>query len=227
MSVRFIDWGYSRSDLVFGPRDNATSFGSDESHRLRLTQGKVWPSEFHDMASVLTQLRAMSHYFDGTRHCLKFLEEAFAVLMEEADRWTRPLKQEELQSLSSHYRILPACLFRVDGSGMYRFVNRLFPRRQSSFAPECLLPDAPMRLYRVPSSKKLDQVLDAAITKRPYVLESNAPQMSRQIMHTLAMQQSQGMKPDERDSFVSFFERQILMLGNLCDMKRVWNHIGS
>jgi hypothetical protein len=55
-SVRIIDWGYAKSDHAFGVGDVASCMAIDMDRRVRYTRGLLFPSEFHDMASVLCEL---------------------------------------------------------------------------------------------------------------------------------------------------------------------------
>lgn len=54
--MRFIDWGFSRSDSLFGTGDIRTCLSIESEKRLSLTNKLLFPCEFHDMACVLSEL---------------------------------------------------------------------------------------------------------------------------------------------------------------------------
>lgn len=56
MTIRIIDLGYCKSDLIFGGADVATCMAIDSDRRLRQTRNVLFPSEFHDMACILNEL---------------------------------------------------------------------------------------------------------------------------------------------------------------------------
>ncbi len=55
--VRIIDWGFAKSDLVFGEGDVRTCLAIESEKRLSLTHNLLYPCEFFDVACCLYELQ--------------------------------------------------------------------------------------------------------------------------------------------------------------------------
>lgn len=63
--LRIIDWGFAKSDLVFGEGDVRTCLAIESEKRLSLTRNLLFPCEFFDVATCLYELQ------DKVRHLVR------------------------------------------------------------------------------------------------------------------------------------------------------------
>ena len=87
MFVRFIDWGFARSDRMFGEGDIRTCISIESEKRLFLTENLLFPCEFHDMACLLSELRVNSAKFGDTKRANDWLNSTWRSLCQAAQEW--------------------------------------------------------------------------------------------------------------------------------------------
>ena len=116
--VRFIDWGFARSDLLFGANDIRTCLSIESEKRLYLTRGLLFPCEFHDVACFLSELMQSTHKMGDSARVRHWLELAWKALLDKSVAWMGWQTMEEGTRAIQQTGLYPLKISTIEGTGL-------------------------------------------------------------------------------------------------------------
>jgi hypothetical protein len=124
--VRIIDWGFSRSDHVFGPGDIRTCLSIESVKRIHFGNGLLWPCECYDMACVLVDLmdRLKPRQQRARQETSEWLASAMDLLKEHA----REHMGQSLEEMHAHIQrtgLYPLKFSEITGNTLTRWLAAL------------------------------------------------------------------------------------------------------
>ena len=188
--VRFIDWGFSRSDRLFGAGDIRTCISIESEKRLYLTKKLLFPCEFHDAACFLSELRAYTKYMGDRARIDLWLDRCWETLKAHACAWMGWASMERETQAIGELGLYPFKMSVIEGSALIPWLNEVVEGVTDLPASHdkvfLHLPTKSIRTRQPTPGMSLTTVLQSVISDEPYILETDAPLVHRDLMLQLS-----------------------------------------
>jgi hypothetical protein len=193
--VRFIDWGFARSDLLFGHGDIRTCLSIESEKRLYLTRGILFPCEFHDVACFLSEMMNSTAKLGDSARARLWLQQAWEKLTQKSVEWMGWNTMEEGTRAVETTGIYPLKISDIEGTGLVAWLADILddtletdsnPREFASpTAVYVELPQQRLKTRPAPPGISLASVLQSVLDREPFVLPTDAPLVHERLMRQL------------------------------------------
>jgi hypothetical protein len=177
--LRVIDFGFARSDHVFGSGDIRTCLSIESVKRISFGDGKLWPCELYDMACILSDIK---------KHLRRARSKEATTIGNWLTRAMESLEQTCLDfmnwsSMEDGYRqiqitgLYPLSMSQITGEPLKEWLIRLFPSSDKTILRDgCLihLPQSLISMRPVPRGTPLTQALLSMSSSHPMRIETDA-----------------------------------------------------